>query len=164
MPQTAFLILFIRSKWSSLLDLFILSFSHFLILNIVANRHTISPSPRKIQETISFSLKKEEPPAPQRRRRRKSPSPQKKGEGGSPSPRRRRRRSPFLLEEGEEGYLLLLEGGEVLEGSRLLARGTTAPQPSRPTTSEEPAKGGTLASFASTVVRPSTCPPLHRFS
>ena len=48
--------------------------------------------------------------------------------------------SLLLLEEGGEA---LLEGGEVLEveGSRLLAHGTAAPQPLRPTMSEELVRG-----------------------
>ena len=50
--------------------------------------------------------------------------------------------SLLLLEEGGEGNLLLLKGGEVLEGSRLSAHGTAAPQPLRSTASGEPVKGG----------------------
>ena len=49
--------------------------------------------------------------------------------------------SLVLLEEGGEGHLPLLEGGEVLEGSRLSAHGTAPPQLLRPTMSGEPAKG-----------------------
>ena len=48
--------------------------------------------------------------------------------------------SLVLLEEGGEGHLPLLEGGEVLEGSRLSAHGTASPQLLRPTMSGEPVK------------------------
>ena len=91
------MILLIGSKWISLLGLFILSFSYFLILTIVASHHAVCSSPQKetgddlllLQEGGDLLILKEG------------------GEGDL-----------LLLEGGEGGLLLLLEEGG--EGDLLL--------------------------------------------